>query len=88
MTAVITVYQPYASLIMAGVKTWETRGLPPNGDMRPEGVRGLPGRRVNAGDRIGIHTAKRWAPGWVATKVEVTGWTGAAIKVTPLKEEA
>lgn len=25
---------------------------------------------------------------WVATKVEVTGWTGAAIKITPLKEEA
>ena len=52
MTAVITVYQPYASLIMAGVKTWETRGNPPNGDMRPEGVRGLPGRRINAGDRL------------------------------------
>ena len=59
MTNVITVYQPYASLIMAGVKTWETRGNPPNGDMRPEGVRGLPGRRINAGDRIGIHAANR-----------------------------
>ena len=33
MTNVITVYQPYASLIMAGVKTWETRGNPPHGDM-------------------------------------------------------
>ena len=59
MTNVITVYQPYASLIMAGVKTWETRGNPPNGDMRPEGVRGLPGRRINAGDRILIHAANR-----------------------------
>ena len=29
MTKVITVYQPHASLIMAGVKTWETRGNPP-----------------------------------------------------------
>ena len=48
---VITLYQPHASLVMAGIKTWETRGLPPNGDMRPEGVRGLPGRRINAGDR-------------------------------------
>lgn len=26
MTNVITAYQPHASLIMAGVKTWETRG--------------------------------------------------------------
>lgn len=62
---VISLHQPYASLIMAGVKTWETRGNPPNGDMRPEGVRGLPGRRINAGDRVAIHAAKRWAPGWV-----------------------
>ena len=65
MTAVITVYQPYASLIMAGVKTWETRGNPPHGDMRPEGVRGLPGKRINAGDRILIHAARTWAPGWL-----------------------
>ena len=57
MTNVITVYQPHASLIMAGIKTWETRGNPPNGDMRPEGVRGLPGKRINAGDRILIHAA-------------------------------
>ena len=56
---VITLYQPHASLIMAGVKTWETRGNPPNGDMRPEGVRGLPGKRINAGDRILIHAANR-----------------------------
>ena len=65
MTAVITVYQPHASLIMAGVKPWETRGNPPHGDMRPEGVRGLPGKRVNAGDRILIHAARTWAPGWL-----------------------
>jgi len=25
---------------------------------------------------------------WVAEKVEVTGWTGAVISITPLKEEA
>lgn len=62
---VITLYQPHASLIMAGVKPWETRGNPPNGDMRPEGVRGLPGRRINAGDRILIHAARTWAPGWL-----------------------
>lgn len=62
---VISLHQPYASLIMAGVKTWETRGNPPNGDMRPEGVRGLPGKRINAGDRILIHAARTWAPGWL-----------------------
>ena len=56
MTNVITLYQPYASLAIAGIKTWETRGNPPNGDMRPEGVRGLPGRQINAGDRIKVDT--------------------------------
>ena len=62
---VISLHQPYASLVMAGIKTWETRGNPPHGDMCPEGVRGLPGRRINAGDRILIHAARTWAPGWL-----------------------
>jgi len=61
---VITVDQPYASLIMAGVKRWETRPSPLNGNMRPEGVRGLPGLKVNAGERIGIAASKKWAKGW------------------------
>ena len=56
---VITVDQPYASLIMAGVKRWETRGNPPNGDMRPDGVRGLPGLKVDAGERIGVAASLR-----------------------------
>lgn len=62
---VISLHQPYASLIMAGVKTWETRGLPPHGDMRPEGVRGLPGKRINAGDRVAIHAANQWDETWL-----------------------
>ena len=62
---VITLYQPYASLAIAGIKTWETRGNPPHGDMCPEGVRGLPGKRINAGDRILIHAARSRAPGWL-----------------------
>lgn len=62
---VITVRQPYASLIVAGIKLWETRPYPPNGDMRPKGVRGLPGLRIDRGERIAIHAAQRWAPGWL-----------------------
>ncbi len=54
MIPVLSVDQPYASLIMAGIKPWETRTGPLNGDMRPTGVRGVPGLRVNRGDRIGI----------------------------------
>lgn len=45
-TLVLTVDQPYASLIAAGVKRWVTQPSPPNGDMRPAGVRGLPGCSV------------------------------------------
>lgn len=51
----ITIMQPYATLIMLGVKRFETRPAPPNGDMRPDGVRGLPGLAINAGERIAIH---------------------------------
>ncbi len=65
----ITVRQPWASLIVAGVKTIETRPAPPNGGMRPNGVRGLPGLPIEAGERIAIHasTAKPkiwWEPSW------------------------
>lgn len=51
----LSVHQPYASLILAGIKRFETRPGPPNGDMRPEGVRaGVGGCSVNRGDIIGI----------------------------------
>lgn len=60
----IVVKQPYAALIVAGVKEWETRPMPLSGDMRPDGVRGLPGCAVNRGERIAVCAAKE-APGWV-----------------------
>ncbi len=55
----LSIDQPYATLIMAGVKRFETRPSPPNGDMRPDGVRGLPGCTVNRGDRILIASTQR-----------------------------
>lgn len=56
---VLSLDQPWASLIVAGIKTIETRPSPPNGNMRPHGVRGLPGVAINRGDRIGIAATKR-----------------------------
>lgn len=53
----ITVAQPYASLIVAGIKTIETRPFAPNGSMRPEGQRGQPGKPIEPGERIAIHAA-------------------------------
>lgn len=51
----ITVHQPWAALIAHGHKTIETRPSPPNGPMRPEGVRGYPGLALERGERIAIH---------------------------------
>lgn len=71
MTKVLSLNQPYAALIFATdpatgrpLKRHETRGGPLNGDMRPAGVRGIPGLSVNRGERIGIAATARWAPGW------------------------
>lgn len=50
----IVIRQPWATLVMLGVKTIETRGFPPNGPMRPDGVRGLPGLAIERGERIAI----------------------------------
>ena len=60
----IVAKQPYAALIVAAVKTIETRPSPPNGPMRPGGVRGLPGLAIEPGERIAVCAAKE-APGWV-----------------------
>lgn len=60
---VLTIRQPWASLIVAGIKTIETRPAPPNGPMRPPGVRGLPGLPIEPGERIGIHAAITNTPG-------------------------
>lgn len=50
----IVVRQPWATLIALGVKSIETRPGPPNGPMRPDGVRGLPGRTLERGERIAV----------------------------------
>ena len=50
----LVVRQPWATLIALGVKSIETRPGPPNGPMRPDGVRGLPGLAVDRGERIAI----------------------------------
>jgi len=47
----IVVRQPWATLIALGIKTIETRPGPPNGPMRPDGVRGLPGLALERGER-------------------------------------
>ena len=61
----LTLHQPYASLVVLGIKEWETLPHPFNGDMRPVGVRGLPGLRIDRGERIAIHAAASWEPGWL-----------------------
>jgi hypothetical protein len=55
----LTLHQPYASLVVLGIKTWETRPAPFSGDMRQAGVRGLPGLRIDRGERIAIHAAAK-----------------------------
>lgn len=68
--------EPYASAIFAGLKRWETRTAPPNGDMRPDGVRGFPGVKVNRGDRIIIAAGEgdgiAMHPGHILGTVTVT----------------
>lgn len=59
MTLMLCVDEPFASAIFAGLKTWETRPSPPNGEMRPEGVRGFPGSRLARGERIIIASTQR-----------------------------
>lgn len=54
----IILHQPYATLVAIGVKEWETRGAPPNGPMRPDGVRGMPGLAIEPGERGAIAAAK------------------------------
>ena len=64
----LTVAQPWASLIVAGTKTIETRPSPPNGPMRPDGVRGLPGLAIERGERIAIHAGARHDNGFFPVK--------------------
>lgn len=50
--------QPYPTLVALGIKSFETRGGPPNGPMRPDGVRGMPGLAIEPGERIAIVASK------------------------------
>ena len=59
------VRQPWATLIALGVKQIETRPFPPNGPMRPEGVRGLPGCSLERGERICDGLSRRTVAGVV-----------------------
>ena len=71
----ITVNQPWASLIVAGIKTVETRPSPPNGPMRPAGVRGLPGLAIDRGERIAIHaSAPRPRTEWHSPGEDLPPW--------------
>lgn len=58
----LTLYADLATLVALGVKTVETRTGPPAGDMRPPGVRPIPGFRLNRGDRVGIHAGMAVSP--------------------------
>jgi hypothetical protein len=55
----LILHQPYATLVAIGVKQWETRNGPPNGSMRPAGVRGMPGLGIEPGERIAICAGKQ-----------------------------
>ena len=67
----IVVRQPWATLIALGIETTETRPAPPNGPMRPDGVRGLPGLAVERGERIAIVAGASVPP----DAVSFGGWT-------------
>jgi len=54
VTKGLVVRQPWATLIALAVKMWETRDYPPAGEMRPPGVRGLPGFGLERGERVAI----------------------------------
>ena len=55
VTKAITLHPVYADAIAEGRKWIETRPSPPNGNMRPEGVRGLPGRAIDQYEMVAIH---------------------------------
>lgn len=56
----LTIWQPYAGLIAAGIKTIETRGWP-----APKNL---------IGQRVAIHAAKKWDTARVADWDRVTRW--------------
>lgn len=74
----IVLHQPWATLVALGIKTWETRPAPPNGPMRPDGVRGLPGLAIEPGERIAIVAgAKAPEDGFEVGDWQVESWRDA-----------
>lgn len=73
----IVVRQPWATLIALGIKTIETRPAPPNGPMRPDGVRGLPGLPLERGEWAAIVAGKAkpagGVPGWEVERTDYMG---------------
>lgn len=60
----ITLHQPWASLVAEGMKTIETRRLPPAGPWPAfEGQRRMPGSAIAPGDELAIAAAAR-TPDW------------------------
>lgn len=57
VTKAITLHPMYADAIAEGRKWIETRPSPPNGNMRPAGVRGLPGCAIDKYETIAIHAS-------------------------------
>lgn len=55
VTKAITLHPVYAAAIAEGRKWIETRPSPPNGNMRPTNVRGLPGCAIDQYETIAIH---------------------------------
>lgn len=78
ITKAITLHPEHAQAIVDGRKWIETRPSPPNGNMRPAGVRGLPGCAIDRGDCIAIHSG---APDFAI--VAVVTVTDAAMICTP-----
>lgn len=80
MIPALGVNEPYASAMVHGIKTWETRGQPPNGEMRPDGVTGFPGVRLPRGGRVmvianaGPPSSKPFG-GWLRHEVHDDRWS-------------
>ncbi len=71
----LVVPQPKATLVALGIKTILDMSSPPNGPMRPDGVRGLPGLAVERGERIAIVAgAARPKDGFEVGPYAVDGW--------------
>lgn len=75
----IVMKAPMPLLVRYGIKTIETKTAPPSGPMRPDGVRGESGHKVERGERIAIVMGKgvfrydEYPEAWDQL-AEVMGW--------------